>query len=187
MDYDKEFENHVVSSKFVSKENNCGFFVIENPNDCNFWFKITFSPGIFMLSGDIGEMVFKKPIGWLQDSSLNSTSYLLEKLSEDIKSPYEFSVKKVEEFLEDEVRSLINETEDVHLKEDLEDAIIDTKNALSEAEDKPPEVNMYEFYNASRPLWDGCDPPNVETVRHKVWLQIAALRKFHQLVPNVYE
>jgi hypothetical protein len=186
MNYDKEFENHIVATKFVSPDNKCGYFIVRNQEDSNLWFQITFAPGVFMLSGDIGEMVFNKPLGWLSESVINSTDYLLEKLSQDMKNPKRFSVSEAADYLEDELEALKHELNEPEAKEKIE-AIEDAKFVLWDAEDNPPEVTYHNFIEATLPLWEGNDVPVLEKLTDKTKLRIAALRKFCQLVPDIYK
>jgi hypothetical protein len=92
------FNDHEILKQSISNDGETGYYVVGKKGTSAYSFQITFSPGMFALTGDIGELLVKRSLSWLSKSTIKSTSYFLEKTA-FTKHLLEFDTDHASEYL----------------------------------------------------------------------------------------
>lgn len=73
----KYFDSHEILEQSISSDGKAGHYVIGKKGTSVYSFQITFSPGMFALTGDIGELLVCRSLSWLSKETIQSTQYFL--------------------------------------------------------------------------------------------------------------
>lgn len=170
------FKSHVLHKAVHSDDGKVGYYVVKNPVTSVFWFQVTYSPGIFVLSGDCYEMIVKKPLTWLTKSTINSTSYFMEKVV-NREQYMQFSMSKANDFIEEiEKEGYTTDARKVAL-EDLKDCLENISGDLLH-----PKVAEYRFLSDAAFFIEDRDYPDVLEPTDQFKFQMKALTKFCELI-----
>jgi hypothetical protein len=173
-DIQKYFADHVIIEQNLTADGKSGYYRIKNPAESAYWFRVTFAPGMFVMDGDIGELVVNKPLSWLSLSTLNSESYFLSKTA-FTESLFDFDSEGAKEELE----SIKKETQDEKIIDACDEGIYYLNNN-SPFYDYRASVN--EFLNVASDAWEDTDYPSFKTPSSSTQFKIAALKKFVELL-----
>jgi len=170
------FENHLINRHVTSEDGKVGYYFIKNPERSAYWFQITYSPGIFVLSGDCYELMVKKPLTWLTKGTIKSTDYFLEKVV-NREQYLQFSMKKANDFIEDIEKAGYTTNARKMALDDLKDCLECISGDLLH-----PKVAEYQFLEAANFFIEDRDYPDVLEVTDMFKLQMQALTKFCELI-----
>lgn len=169
-DIKKYFVDHKIVTKSLSPDGNFGYYVIRQPSTSMHWFQVTFAPGVFAVTGDLGSMMVERSLSWLSLDTLNSTSYFLGKTA--------FSDKLFSFDKEAAVKELIqikNEVIDEKIKEVCDDG-------LDFLRDEGPfydyRSSLQEFLRITCDVWEDSDHPLFRMPSNSTEFIIEALRRF---------
>jgi hypothetical protein len=73
------FNHHEILEQSISSDGKTGYYLVGQKGTSTHSFQITFSPGMFSFTGDIGELLVLRSLSWLSKSTIKSTSYFLSK------------------------------------------------------------------------------------------------------------
>lgn len=175
------FKSHEIDSYFTNEDYNVGYYVVKNPTTSVYWFQITYSPGMFTLSGDCYELMVNKPIGWLSKETIKSTDYFLEKVV-NREQYLQFSMKKANDFIEEiEKEGYTTNARKIAL-DDLRDCLENISGDLLH-----PKVAEYQFLEAASFFIEDRDYPDLLEPTDRFKFQMQALTRFCELLKESIE
>jgi hypothetical protein len=163
----KYFEDHEILEHSTSSDGKTGYYVIGKKDTSIYSFQITYSSGMFALTGDIGELLVLRSLNWLSKETIQSTQYFLSKTA-FAESLLEFDCDHAQEYL----RELSEEKQEdlSYISAEFEEY---SQLAYREARNRFIE-DILEF---DQDCWDH----NFSRPKYSTLLKLEALQKFCEL------
>lgn len=164
-DYREYFKDHKVT--VIENTPNIQMFKCGKPSENNMSFTVVFSDNCIAMSGDIGEVMtcpgYRRGIRWFR-GSINSTDYFIEKIPRNLKTT-EWNSEKAIKYMRDMIDGMVVETADDWTKGQYYELMGDIDDDTINSSEK-----FYEKWSDLR--LD--DPPNIEVITKRLWIQISA-------------
>lgn len=165
--FSETFKDHKL--QVITNTKDVQFFRCQKEGTWSYGFQVVTIKGMIALMGDMGELVINpgsgRGLGWLR-SSIHSTSYVVEKISQDIiktKYDHEKAIGIVKDRLYDTEEDDLESEYNKKVKEIIEQM---------ESEDIHSSETFYYAWSAA----DLDDPPQIEVLHYQIRWQLAALQ-----------